>query len=466
MGLLLVVALAGLVVLWMQHQRLAARVAQLERALGLADEQAAPVTTRPPPREAQPAPQAHRVRRMSGRDPHEEHRVATPLELLFDLTFVVAFGIAANEFAHLLSENHVGAGLLGFSFATFAICWAWINFAWFASAYDTDDWIYRVMTMLQMIGVIVLALGLPQMFASIEHGGHVDTTVMVAGYVVMRISLVGQWLRAAKQDPDRRSACLTYATAVTVAQVGWAGGIFLHTSVPVTFAIVVVLIGIELLGPVLGENVMGGTPWHAHHITERYSLLTIIALGEGVVGTVASVSAAVGAQGWSYDAIFVAVAGIGLTFGMWWTYFLMPGADLLHVHRERSFFFGYFHIVPFGAIVATGAGLHAAAYYIEHHSKLGSVETVLAVALPVGVYIVSVYLLYAWLVRTVDPFHLLLLALTAVILVAAVWLAAAGISMANCLLVVTLAPMVTVVGYELLGHRHAADAIARSLSDS
>jgi low temperature requirement protein LtrA len=416
------------------------------------------------PHERMVAP-AHRIRAMSGRDPHEEHRVATPLELLFDLTFVVGFGIAANEFAHMLAENHVGAALLGFSFATFAICWAWINFAWFASAYDTDDWIYRLMTMLQMVGVIILALGLPQMYASIEHGDHIDNSVMVAGYVVMRIALVAQWLRAAKQDPDRRSACLTYVAFVTVAQVGWVATIFLHTSVPVTFAVVAVLIGIELLGPVLAETRRGGTPWHAHHIAERYSLLAIIALGEGVVGTVASISAVVGAQGWTFDAVFVAVAGTGLTFGMWWTYFVVPQADLLHAHRERSFFFGYFHIVTFGAIVATGAGLHAAAYYIEHHSKLASVETVLAVALPVAAYIVSIYVLYAWLVRTVDAFHLLLIALTAVVLAAAVWMADAGISMANCLLVVTLAPMVTVVGYELLGHRHAADAIARSLSD-
>jgi len=173
------------------------------------------------PRSQRRSAAAHRVRRMSGRDPHEEHRVATPLELLFDLTFVVAFGVAANEFAHMLAENHVGAGLLGFLFATFAVCWAWINFSWFASAYDTDDWIYRLMTMLQMVGVIILALGLPQMYASIEHGGHVDNSVMVAGYVVMRISLVGQWLRAAKQDPARRSACLTYIGFVTVAQIGW-----------------------------------------------------------------------------------------------------------------------------------------------------------------------------------------------------------------------------------------------------
>ena len=91
----------------------------------------------------------------------------------------------------------------------------------------------------------------------------------------------------------------------------------------------------------LAETRKGGTPWHAHHITERYGLLTIIALGEGVVGTVASLSAVVSAQGWTFDAVFVAVAGIGLTFGMWWTYFMVPQAELLHAHRERSFLFGY-----------------------------------------------------------------------------------------------------------------------------
>jgi low temperature requirement protein LtrA len=405
----------------------------------------------------------HRIRRMSGRDPNEEHRVATPLELLFDLTFVIAFGIAASEFAHMLSENHVGAGVLSFAFATFAVCWAWINFAWFASAYDTDDWIYRLMTMLQMVGVIIMALGFPQMYASVEHGDHVDTRVVVAGYVVMRISLVAQWLRAAKQDPEHRSACGTYATFVTIAQVGWAAGMFLHTSVAVSFAVVALLIGVETLGPLLAEVRSGGTPWHAHHIAERYSLLAIIALGEGVVGTVASVTAVVSAQGWSYDAVFVVVAGTGLTFGMWWTYFVVPQAEMLIAHPERSFSFGYFHMAVFGSIVATGAGLHAAAYYIEHHSELGSVETVLAVALPVGVYIASVYMLYMLMVRSVDAFHVLLMVLSAAVLGAAVWLAAAGISMANCLLVVTLAPMVTVIGYETVGHRHAAQAIARSL---
>ena len=143
---------------------------------------------------------------MEGRDPDEAHRAATPLELLFDLTFVVAYGIAADELAHYLAEDHIRAGVIGFCFAAFAITWAWINFSWFASAYDTDDWVYRLTTMLQMVGVIILALGLPTMFESIDAGETVNNGVMVAGYIVMRVAMVFQWARAARQDPERRTA--------------------------------------------------------------------------------------------------------------------------------------------------------------------------------------------------------------------------------------------------------------------
>ncbi len=406
---------------------------------------------------------AHRLRQMSGRDPDEQHRVATPLELLFDLTFVVAAGIAANEFAHALAENHVGSGLTAFAFGTFAIAWAWINFSWFASAYDTDDWVYRLATMLQMVGVIILALGLPPVFASIDHGAYVDNLVMVAGYVVMRVAMVGQWLRAARQDPDRRAACLTYAATITIAQIGWVVLALARTSVAVTFVFVGVLLLVELIGPVVAETRKGGTPWHAHHIAERYGLFIIIALGEGIVGTVASLGAVVGEQGWSVDAVLVAVAGTGLTFGMWWMYHVVPAGPLLQQHRQRSIKFGYLGIIVFGSIVAIGAGLHAAAYYIEHHSKLGSAATVLSVAVPVGVFIGCSYLVYTLLVHSWDAFHVLLVVLTAAVLVASVVLAAVGLSMAACLLIVMLAPVVSVVGFELIGHRHVADALGQSL---
>lgn len=79
----------------------------------------------------------HHSRRMGGRDRHEAHRAATPLELLFDLTFVIGFGLAASQLAHALAEGHYSVALLGFGLASFGICWAWTNFTWFASAYDT-----------------------------------------------------------------------------------------------------------------------------------------------------------------------------------------------------------------------------------------------------------------------------------------------------------------------------------------
>jgi low temperature requirement protein LtrA len=403
---------------------------------------------------------------MSGRDPHESHRVATPLELLFDLTFVIAFGVSASELAHMLAEQHIGAGLAGFAMSTFAVCWAWINFSWFASAYDTDDWVYRLTTMLQMVGVVILALGIPPVYASIYEGEHVDNRIMVAGYVVMRIAMVFQWLRAARQDPSRRQACLTYAAAITVAQIGWIGVIIANTSVPVTFLLVAIMTLVEMAGPWLAERRGGSTPWHAHHIAERYGLLVIIALGEGVIGTVASLTAVVQARGWTVDAVLVTVAGIGLTFGMWWVYFVLPTGELLHRHRERSFWWGYGHMGVFAAIVGTGAGLHAAAYYIEHHSKLGSVGTVLSVAIPVAVYLLLIFALYRLLLGVFDPFHLLLLAVTAVVMGAAIAMAAAGVDMAVCLLVVTLAPAVTVVGYEVVGHRHAQRALTDELPGS
>ena len=336
---------------------------------------------------------------MGGRDPREAHRAATPLELLFDLTFVIAFGLAASQLARALAEGHTAAGLIGFGFASFAICWAWINFSWFASAYDTDDWIFRVVTMVQMIGVLVLAIGLPRMFASIEQGEHLDNSVMVLGYVIMRLAMVFQWLRAAKQDPARGNACLTYAVAVSIAQIGWVVQIVLDFSIGMSLILGCILLLIELAGPVLAERKDGGTPWHAHHIAERYSLFAIIAPGEGVVGTVATLSAVVEEQGWTLDAALIAVAGTGLTFGMWWVYHMLPSAQVLHAHRDRSFVWGYGQMVVVAAIVATGAGLHVAALFIEEEAHIGPLATVLSVAIPVGVFLGSIYALYAYLLR-------------------------------------------------------------------
>jgi hypothetical protein len=139
---------------------------------------------------------------------------------------------------------------------------------------------------------------------------------------------------------------------------------------------------------------------------------------------------------------------------MWWVYFVFPCGELLARHRRRSFGWGYGHIVLFGALVGVGAGLHVAAFFVEGHSVLHVVGTVVAVAAPLTVYIASFYLLFAQLTRMFDPFHLLLGAVSALVVAASVVLALAGAPLVWCLVVLALTPWVTVIGYETVGHRH------------
>jgi len=81
--------------------------------------------------------------------------------------------------------------------------------------------------------------------------------------------------------------------------------------------------------------------------------------------------------------------------------------------------------------------------------------------IPLAVLVTAFYILYSILMRAHDPFHLALVTATAGLLVLSVVLAASGVSVAVCLIVLALAPAVTVIGYEILGHRHMAEVVER-----
>lgn len=402
----------------------------------------------------------HRRRPMIGRDPHEQYRASTPLELLFDLTFVVAFGTAASSLSHALAAEHIGSGILAFVFATFAVTWAWINFSWFASAFDTDDWIYRLTTMLQMVGVLVFALGIPSMFASVvDHGATLNLDIMVWGYVVMRIAMLLQWWRAGRHDPERREVCISYSISIFIAQVLWCVIAIIDLSVTASFVALLIPFLVELAGPGYAETHRGGTPWHAHHIAERYGLMVIITLGEGILGTMVTLTA-LAQTGLTWDLGLLALAGTALSFGIWWSYFVVPNGEVLHAHRERSFGWGYGHMLVFGSIVGVGAGLHTAAYYLQQESQLSLVASVSSVVVPVAVFTVMFYAGYSLLTRSFHSFHLLLLAISVVFLIVPLVMAAAGAGLTWCLLVLALTPWVSVVGYETVGHRHNQQILA------
>jgi len=309
--------------------------------------------------------------------------------------------------------------------------------------------VFRLVTMAQMIGVLVLAAGVPRMFASIERSGHLDNSVMVLGYVIMRVALVFQWLRAATDDPARRRVCLTYAATISIAQVGWVVQIVVPLTALAAIILGGILVLIEMTGPVLAERQAGGTSWHAHHIAERHSLFAIIALGEGVVGTVAALSAVVDRQGWTLDAVLVGIAGMGLTFGMWWVYYLVPSGEILQRHRDRAPVWGYVQMLIVTSIVATGAGLRVAADFIEGRATITAATAVLAVAVPVGVFLGLMYALSYYLVRRFYVFQTWSLIATAGVMAVTLVAALSGVDVARCLVVLMLAPTVTVVGSEV-----------------
>jgi low temperature requirement protein LtrA len=322
---------------------------------------------------------------MAGRDRSEPHRVATTLELFFDLCFVGAVSQAAAQLDGFLAEGRFTHGVVAFAVVFFAIWWAWMNFTWFASAYDTDDVLYRVMVLVQIGGGLVLAAGVPK---AMESG---DLSISVAGYVVMRVPMVGQWLRAARDDPPRRRTALRYATGIALVQAGWVLRLVLaHGTAGVVW---LVLLGVaDLLVPAWAERA-AATPWHPHHIAERYGLFTIIVLGESVLAATRAVQVQVSGDSPLGTLGVVAGGGLLAVFGMWWLYFAIPAHDHLGSNRA-AFLWGYGHYLILASAAAVGAGLGVVVAQGSGHAEISGRAAAATVTIPVAVYLVSVWALH------------------------------------------------------------------------
>ena len=374
-------------------------------------------------------------RRMRSRDPGEEHRAATPLELLFDLCFVAAVGQAAVQLHHGLAEGHYLPTVLGFVMVFFAIWWAWMNFTWFASAYDTDDMPYRLLTLLQMGGVLVLAAGVPATFHDY------DFRVVTFGYVVMRVAMIAQWLRAAAEHPEGRTCALRYAGGIAVVQVGWLLRLLLpHPYGEIAFVLLVVA---ELAVPAFAER-KSQTAWHPHHIAERYSLFTIIVLGEVVLAVTAAMQENVADGGWSPGLLEIGVGGLLMIFAMWWIYFEHSPVKHLSDTLRASLTWGYSHMFVFASVAAVGAGLEVAIDADAHKAHIGEVAAALTVAVPLAVYLLLVLLLQSRYSET-GKVQVLIAVAGAVLLLAASLLATpVGVSLTVLLLGVLMALLLAV----------------------
>lgn len=329
--------------------------------------------------DAQPA--RLRLLPMRPREPHQPGRAATTLELFFDLVFVVAVSIASAQLHHQLAEGHVIDGLLSYGVVFFGIWWAWMNFTWFATSFDTDDWLYRALTILQMGGVLALAAGIEPAF--VAH----DYTVLVLSYVVMRVAMVAQWLRASSRAGSSRAATLTYAGGIAGVQVLWLGMLLLPPAAQPY--VLVALIAAELAVPVLAER-QGTTPWHPHHITERYGCFTLIVLGESLLASANAIIGALHDEAALGPLIWIAILTLVVTAALWWLYFWPPHHRAI-TSLARSLRYGYVHYFVFAAAGAFSAGIEVEIDLLTHHSELNPTLAALAVSGPVGVFVLGIW---------------------------------------------------------------------------
>lgn len=329
------------------------------------------------------------LRPLLPRDRAERHRVASSLELFFDLVFVIAVSLSSQALHHLEATGHLWAGVGAYAMVFFAIWWAWMNFTWFATAFDNDDWLYRVTTIAQMGGVLVLAAGTrPAM-------EHQDFALVTAGYVIMRLALVGQWLRVAHDSAGYRPTALRYVVGIATVQIAWVARLALPHELGLTSFLVLVVA--ELAVPVWAER-RRPTPWHSHHIAERYGLFTLIVLGESLLASATAVVGALnGAQGGTGDVaslVLLAACGLVVVAGMWWVYFSVPFHEGFGTLRS-SLTFGYAHYVVFAAAGAVSAGIEVQVGLHDGHAELTGAVAAATLTVPVAAFMAVVWLLAA-----------------------------------------------------------------------
>ncbi|MEP3328862.1 low temperature requirement protein A [Sedimentitalea sp.] len=320
----------------------------------------------------------------TARNPKVTHRAATPLELMFDLASVIAIAAAAHGLAHAIEEAHTLQGIIGFLCSFFMIWWAWMNYTWFASAYDDNSSAFRILTMVIMFGSLMLAAGIDAVF------DHERIWLALLGFVVMRLGMAVFWLGASRGDPDRRTTALRYAGGIAAMQIYW---IALVVIVPPTTAFYLPLFILGAIGelsvPALAEH-RGVTTWHRHHLIERYGLLNIIVLGETFIAITAMIQIEGGSAFPDADLFWLAALSAVIAFSLWGLYFT-DEEHLASDELRHAMVWGYGHFALFAAGAATGAGMLVMLQSLDPAAHVDPQTGVLATVIPVAIYLLTLW---------------------------------------------------------------------------
>jgi low temperature requirement protein LtrA len=236
------------------------------------------------------------------RDSPDRERKVSWTELFFDLVFVAA----VSQVGAPLATDYSFAESGRYALLLLIVWWAWHGYALYATRFDTDDWVERAATLLQMIAVIFMAANAEQGLDSESSAG------FAAAYAVMRFILVARYLLAARRGAPR---ALTNDHAVGF---GAAAVIWLASSLaPVwwRYPCWTVALAIDLGTAIVASRHSVAMPPHATHLPERFGLFTLILLGEAMVAIMSGIQSQ---PEWSVAAAGTALSGIGIVCGVWW----------------------------------------------------------------------------------------------------------------------------------------------------
>jgi low temperature requirement protein LtrA len=373
----------------------------------------------------------------------EEERV-TPLELFFDLVFVLAI----TQCTALMAAEPSWTGLAKGLAALAVLWWCWVGYAWLTSVVDPEEGAVRLVIFGAIASLLVAALCVP--------GAFDDSALLFASaYGAVRIAQILLFTLASRDDPGLRHSVLTLAgsTALGVGLLataaladGWLQGALWAVAILLDFG------GPALFG-VEGWKLVPG------HFAERHGLIVIIAIGESIVAIGVGVSGAVDA-----GVVAAAVAESAVASGLWWLYFdvvalvaqrrlaaATPGREQNAMARDS---YSFLHYPMVAGIVLVALGMKKTLGDVGEPLKL-----IPAAALFGGT---AVYLLahVAFRLRNVHSLNKQRL-VTAVVLLAAI--PAAVEIPALAAVTVVAAILCALIGYEAIRFAEARDRIRHQL---
>ena len=236
----------------------------------------------------------------------------TPLELFFDLIFVLSFTQVTATMAENPSWEGVGEGMLILA----AVWWAWAAYGWLTNAIDADENLNRLCMLSSMAAMLIVSLTIPQAFGGLG-------LLFACAYAFVRMMHLVLYVRNTRRagDEDNLGAILGLAPGFLLSSsLMIFGGVLEGDARTVIWLAAVV---IDFATPV----VFGNEAFHLHpgHFAERHGLIVIIALGESIV--------AIGAgAGFEVEAgeVIAALLGITTVAALWWAYF-----DIVAIVAER-----------------------------------------------------------------------------------------------------------------------------------